>query len=139
MNESNFHRMARRIDEMVERLLGRHTAEFCPTHAWVPAVNVYLLPDRAAVCIELAGIERESIDLQVTPRGLTVRGVRTAPPPESQAHEPVQMVIMEIDYGPFEREIRLPHDVDVDRVEAKLAGGLMWVTLPWRESEGGAA
>ena len=79
MSESDIERMSRRVDEMVERLLGRHYAEFCPTHAWVPAVNVYALADRAEVCVELAGIDRESIDVQPEPRRIVIRGHRAAP------------------------------------------------------------
>jgi HSP20 family protein len=37
---------------------------------------------------------------------------------------------MEIDYGPFERVLELPSDVDPDRVEAKYRDGLLWIYLP---------
>ena len=130
MGESDIERMSRRVDEMVERLLGRHYAEFCPTHAWVPAVNVYALADRAEVCVELAGIDRESIDVQAEPRRIVIRGQRAAPRPP--ADEAAQLVAMEIDYGQFERTIILPREVSVARVEARLNQGLMWLSLPWK-------
>ena len=37
---------------------------------------------------------------------------------------------MEIDYGPFERSVALPADVDVENAEARYERGLLIVTLP---------
>jgi HSP20 family molecular chaperone IbpA len=40
---------------------------------------------------------------------------------------------MEIDYGPFEREIVLPGDVDVNKARAEQKNGLLWISLPLTE------
>ena len=37
---------------------------------------------------------------------------------------------MEIEYGVFEREVRLPAAVDVRRASAAVTGGLLTITLP---------
>jgi quinol-cytochrome oxidoreductase complex cytochrome b subunit len=34
------------------------------------------------------------------------------------------------DYGPFEREVVLPLEVDPERVEAEQRSGLLWISLP---------
>jgi HSP20 family molecular chaperone IbpA len=39
---------------------------------------------------------------------------------------------MEIDYGPFEREVLLPSDVAPERVTAEQRNGLLWVYLPFQ-------
>ena len=41
---------------------------------------------------------------------------------------------MELDYGPFERSVSLPADVDVERAEARYERGLLVVTLPLAEA-----
>jgi HSP20 family protein len=46
----------------------------------------------------------------------------------------MQMIAMEIDYGPFEREVRLPDEVDVNKVHADQKNGLLWIHLPLRKS-----
>ena len=132
MSESDLERMSRRMDQVVSRLLGRHFAEFCPSHVWMPPVNVYLTADRAEVCVELAGVRRDDIDLHVEPRRLTLRGRRHAPHPGAAEDQPVQLVSMEINHGPFERTVLLPREVDIAAVEARIADGLMWITLPWK-------
>jgi HSP20 family molecular chaperone IbpA len=42
----------------------------------------------------------------------------------------VQLLAMEIDYGPFEREVLLPASVDIDNVHAEQRNGLLWISLP---------
>jgi HSP20 family molecular chaperone IbpA len=40
---------------------------------------------------------------------------------------------MEIDYGPFEREIAFPVDVEIDKAHAEQRNGLLWISLPVRK------
>lgn len=134
MAESDLERMARRMDQVVSRLLGRQFAEFCPSHVWVPAVNVYFTAEGAQVCVELAGVHRDDIDVQAEPRRLTLRGHRNAPRPRAIQNPSVQLVSMEINHGPFERTILLPREINVAAVEARIADGLMWITLPWNQT-----
>jgi len=37
---------------------------------------------------------------------------------------------LEIDYGPFEREIELPAEVDAKQARAEQENGLLWIYLP---------
>ena len=57
---------------------------------------------------------------------------RQAPEPDHAANKPVQILLMEIDYGPFERELILPQEVDPERVTAEQQQGLLWVYLKLR-------
>jgi HSP20 family protein len=98
-----------------------------PPH-WEPAVNVYRCESGYVVCVELAGITAESLEVRAEPRRLRVRGTR--PPPEPEDRPAVQVLCMEIDYGPFERGVQFPLDVDVDRVAAERRDGLLWIHLP---------
>ena len=56
-------------------------------------------------------------------------------PPEPACDQPqtVQVLAMEIDYGPFERMLELPAEVDPERVNAEHREGLLWVYLPLRQ------
>ena len=64
------------------------------------------------------------------PERLIVRGVRDVPEPTHAEGRAVQLLAMEIDYGPFEREVRLPASVDIDNVHAEQRNGLLWISLP---------
>jgi HSP20 family protein len=84
--------------------------------------------------VDLAGVDRSLIDLTITDRRLSIRGVRDVPEPGSEEKEAMQMIAMEIDYGPFEREVRLPGEVDVKKVHAEQKNGLLWIHVPLKKS-----
>jgi HSP20 family protein len=99
--------------------------------AWSPAVNVFRCGDFFFVCLELAGVERESIEVRAEPGRLTVRGQRAAPEPDCD--QPVMQVLaLEIDHGRFERVLALPAEVEAAEVVAEHHNGLLWVRLPLR-------
>ena len=96
--------------------------------AWQPAINAFRCEKGVRICVDLAGVEKSSIDLTVEPRRVLMRGTRQAPEPS--AEESLQMLAFEIDYGPFEREVHLPVEVDVEQAHAEQENGLLWITLP---------
>jgi HSP20 family protein len=126
-----FERMTRRLNKLTAELLEGRFGEFCPVESWLPAVNVYRLPRRVEVCVDLAGMDPRSIEVRVEPGRLTVRGLR--PPPEPrQAREGMRIVSMEIDHGPFCRVINVPEEADVSKVRTEYAAGMLWIRLPLR-------
>lgn len=94
---------------------------------WQPAINAFRCETAVRICVDLAGVDRSLIDLTVEPQRVVVRGTREAPEPNDQA---VQMLALEIDYGPFEREVHLPAEVDVEGAHAEQENGLLWIYLP---------
>jgi len=64
---------------------------------------------------------RSLIDLTVEPRRLVIRGRRELPEPTGDEGCAEQLLAMEIDYGPFEREITFPVDVEIDKAHAESA------------------
>lgn len=103
------------------------------TAAWHPAINAYRCHDRIVVCVELAGVGRAEIQVQVQPRRVLLRGRRLAPEPCDAEGPALQVLAMEIDHGPFEREIVLPAEVDPEQVQAEQREGLLWIRLPLAE------
>lgn len=97
---------------------------------WRPAINAYCCRDQIVVCVELAGVDREQIELQAEPYRLLLRGVRQALDPEIRESPPLQVLALEIDQGAFQREIALPLQVDPARVRAEQRHGLLWIYLP---------
>jgi HSP20 family protein len=96
-------------------------------HTWQPAINAFRCETAVRICVDLAGVDQSLIDLTVEPRRVIVRGTREAPEPSDQA---IQMLALEIDYGPFEREIELPGEVQVKKARAEQENGLLWIYLP---------
>jgi len=107
-------------------------SKFAP-QAWQPAINAYLCDTCIRICVDLAGVDRSLIELTVEPRRLVIRGTRELPEPTGDEECAQQLLAMEIDYGPFEREITFPVDVEIDKSHAEQRNGLLWISLPVRK------
>jgi HSP20 family molecular chaperone IbpA len=99
-------------------------------HSWRPAINAYRCETCIRLCVDLAGVDREEIDLQIMPSRLVLRGVREAAEPKDEQGRALQTLAMEIDFGAFERSLDLPAEVDTERATAEQKNGLLWICLP---------
>ena len=64
---------------MAEQMMQKGYFNFCPSETWTPSVNVYETPGAFVVCVDLAGVEKEKIDLELVENRLRLRGHRHAP------------------------------------------------------------
>jgi HSP20 family protein len=101
-----------------------------PEPAWTPAINAFLCQNQIVVCVELAGVARDQIEIRVEPRRLLVRGVRQPPECAGTHGPPLQIFALEIDQGLFQREIALPCEVRPDSVRAEQRDGMLWIFMP---------
>ena len=95
-----------------------------------PQVDCYRTvdPPELTVLIELPGVDPETIDLFVAEETLHVAGNRKRPRCEGQSYQQ-----MELDYGPFRRELLLSADVDPEQGRASYERGLLTIVLPLAE------
>jgi HSP20 family protein len=97
---------------------------------WLPRCNVYESRDRYTVLVDLAGVDKERLDIRADSRTLYLRGEREepVPPAAERCHQ------LEISVGIFDREIPLPGPIDPERVSVRFAEGWLEITLPKLES-----
>ena len=126
-------RGAGQISRFVTDFWQWHAGEFSPVDSWSPLINVYSLPKRIDVCVSLAGVDKRTIDVRVKAGLLTIRGVCRPPEPECEPGQKMRILTMEIDHGPFCRQVGLPEQVDLSRVDSEYQQGLLWIRLPLRE------
>jgi HSP20 family protein len=100
-------------------------------YRWRPAINAFQCEKGLRICVDLAGVERTQVDLNLQPRRVILRGTREAPEPAGEEERAVQMIAFEIDYGPFERVVELPAAVDVEQARAEQRNGFLWIELPF--------
>ena len=98
--------------------------------AFRPQVDCYRTEDPPAltVVVELPGVDPDEVQIVATPQALLVAGERRRPAVDGSHYQR-----MEIDYGPFRREVALTEDVDPARGEASYERGLLKVVLPLAE------
>jgi HSP20 family protein len=120
----------RGVQEIMEEMRKRSFFDYRATGTWMPNINIYQTHNAFIVCLELAGFDPDSLELQlVKPQHVCITGQRQRlDAPELTA--PFSIEMMEIDEGAFKRIIDFSEDVDIDAVEARYENGCLWVTLP---------
>lgn len=92
---------------------------------FVPQVDVQQRDDRIVVHVDLPGTAPGDVQLRVEDNALIVEGERRA----EREVEDGDMVRMERIAGRFERVIPLPDGADPDSAEARIANGVLEVTI----------
>ena len=121
-------------------------AFFSLNETWTPNVNLYENSTSYVVCVDLAGVVKEKIDVEVVDQRLKLRGVRPVPqfeeepevrdlgskasPAAAGTAKRIRVHLMEIDHGAFAREVELPPDADRESITANYRNGLLWIEIP---------
>jgi len=91
---------------------------------FTPLADVEETDDAYHVEIELSGVKKEDVDLEIAQRRLTVSGERKEKERIGILRRRERVV------GRFSYEVTLPGDVDEDAVEAHLEDGVLTVKVP---------
>jgi len=126
--QSGFFHFSEQMSQMMDEMFRRYW-RFSSTRCWQPTINIYETPQQYVICVDLAGMRREDIDVQIEQNRLVIQGKRPIPDPGSRADQ-LRIHLMEIDHGPFQRELEVPGDVDAAGVTAKYRDGMLWIELP---------
>src|SRR5581483_9171683 len=96
-------------------------------HGFRPNVDSYRTadPPELTVVVELPGVDPATVQVVVDARALLVSGERPRPRADGRVYEQ-----MEIEYGPYQRLVRLPADVDPAQAKAEYERGILRITLP---------
>lgn len=95
------------------------------TH-WVPNTDVYVTEGAIIIKIELAGMQRENLELSIEGRHLRINGQR----PDGCRPPKCKFLVMEINYGTFETSIELPDGYDLSNARAAYQNGFLRVEVP---------
>lgn len=74
---------------------------------------------------ELPGLNEDDVELTIADGVLTLSGEKR----EESDRKEDGVSISERRYGSFTRQVRLPHDVDPDKVRASISNGVLTVTI----------
>lgn len=144
--------LKRQMNKMMDQM-SKGFYSFYPSETWTPNVNLYETDVSYLVCVDLAGVVKNEIDVHVVEQRLVLKGSRAVPikPARSEkaehdnsgesggatrqgqgeeAHPRYRVHLMEIDHGCFSREVELPEDVLSERISATYRNGMLWIELP---------
>jgi HSP20 family protein len=100
-------------------------------HGFRPNVDCFHTDDPHALTVvaELPGVDPETIRVAAGERVLLIAGERRRPRVPGQVYQQ-----MEIEYGPFQRQVRLAEDVDPAGASASFEHGVLTIVLPVAET-----
>lgn len=122
----NFERMWREMDELMGERGRPRSARLAA--GFTPRVDVFYSGREkpvAVVLVEIAGIDTDSLNLEVSGRDLVISGERIVQHTEGRVYQQV-----EIEAGSFRRVIELGADVDAEGADASYNDGILRIELP---------
>lgn len=94
----------------------------------VPASHVIEDEGKVIVRVEMPGVTKSDLEIRAEGQELTVRGRR------QEAAESGTWLLRERPRGDFHKTYSVDGSIDLDRVEAELANGILTLTLPMKEA-----
>ena len=93
--------------------------------SWRPQMDVYETQDEIVILAEIAGVDKDDLDIEVDGKAIKISGGRN----NRTGAESCRYRLAEIQYGNFERIIMFPVYVDPDKVNASFQDGFLTVRL----------
>lgn len=97
-----------------------------PDRSFHPPMDIYETDEHLVVVMEVAGMRGEDIQVTFEKELLSITGVRSelSSSPKTHLHQ------MEIDYGKFQRTLRIPFPLKTDEFKATYRQGFLMITVP---------
>lgn len=112
-----------------ESFVSRNLGWPAPPYVEGLAIDLYETDDSVVIETPIAGVKPEDINITLTDDLLTIEGETKA----EEKTEKANYIRQERRYGAFSRTLRLPTQVKADESQAKIADGVLTLTLPKSE------
>ena len=99
--------------------------------AWRPAVDIYETESGVILAVELPGVSKENVAVEVKDNILTLKGKRL-PRPEIKEENYYRQ---ECSYGTFQRSFTLHHNIQPNLIKATFKDGMLEIEIPRPEEE----
>jgi HSP20 family protein len=93
---------------------------------WNPQADVVEDDEALYIRVELPGVRREDIFLDLSESMITISGKK----PFAHDNHSENYYMIERQYGSFRRTFAIPHAVDGNAIQARLEGGILEVRVP---------
>jgi len=125
----NLLRMQRDMSTMLDQFFAQRKRSAAVSGLWYPSLDIYETPDALVIVVELAGVDRDDINLTVQGNVMRIDGVRK----EFPCSDKVRLHQMEIDFGSFERTVEIGVPFRAGEITASYKDGFLTITIPKEE------
>jgi HSP20 family molecular chaperone IbpA len=99
-----------------------------PARIFVPTADIYETPDALNVILEMPGVEKTNVDIEVKDGVLRVDGRI-----DLSKYRGLQPLYVEYNIGHYARTFQLSNKIDQDKIAAEMKDGVLSLLLPKAE------
>jgi HSP20 family protein len=125
----DFESMRRDMDRLWNSFFERGSLRGEDGGEWLPSLDVAETKNEIVVKAEVPGLESKDIDISLSDGLLTIKGEKKQEREEKEEN----YHLVERSYGSFTRSIRLPNEVQSDKINASYKNGVLKIVLPKSE------
>ncbi|MEE4355613.1 MAG: Hsp20/alpha crystallin family protein [Desulfococcaceae bacterium] len=112
----------RNLEEMFRSIGPRFSCTEC---SWTPPMDIYETADEIMIIAEIAGVNRDDLDIEINSKAVKITGKRIDMPRLEKA----TYRLAEIQCGKFERVLFLPSPINTEKVTASYLEGMLQLRL----------
>lgn len=131
MSGRDFESVQQRMEKMLDSIFDEmRPTMFSPEKVWKPPVDIYETAEEVIVVVEVAGMNKNDITVTLENNVLKISGIRPdfSPSTKKRIHQ------MEIDYGKFQRAVKIAIPIDTNNTSARYKEGFLRITIPKTKS-----
>ena len=119
-----------KMNQYFNSLMEQHLNTSALNNINYPRTDIQDTPKEMIIKFDLAGVKKENIKLSINDdKVLTIEGEKK----EAKENKSKNFVQKEIFYGSFQKMIKLPDNVEIDKLDTKYNNGILTVTIPKKE------
>jgi HSP20 family molecular chaperone IbpA len=111
-----------------KRELGNKQEQTVPTRTYVPTADIFETEAALTVSLEMPGVDKGAVDVNVEDGVLTVEGRL-----DFSKYEGMQPLYTEYNVGNYRRSFSLSNKIDQSRISAEMSDGVLTLVLPKAE------
>ena len=119
-------RMNRLFEDATQRRANTDAGDEFERADWTPAADIYETATGYAIAIDLPGISRDAVEIDVDDNRLIVKGTRIVEESKQRSERP---------RGKFLRTFSIPGSVDHGGIGADYKDGVLQIRLPKRQEQ----
>jgi HSP20 family protein len=119
-------RMNRLFEDATQRRANTDAGDDFERADWTPAADIYDSKSGFVIALDLPGINRDAIEIDVDDNRLVIKGTRHVEESKHRSERP---------RGKFLRTFSIPASVDQDGIGAEYKDGVLHIRLPKRQEQ----
>ncbi len=121
-----FNRLGSNLEKTIEDIFEAAGPMFSLSErSWHPQMDIYETPQEIIIKAEIAGVDKDQLEVEITSKAVKIYGTRSETPLERDA----TYRLAEIQYGRFERILYLPALIDPEKVTTSYKNGFLVIRL----------